>query len=133
MARDAGANKVFFASAAPPVRFPNVYGIDMPSRDELLATGRTDKEICEAIGADELIYQDLDALVRDIKLSNPNIKQFDCSCFDGKYITGDIDAAYLNRIEAMRGDANKKQKPANSSTQMDLNLISNEQDEVAEH
>lgn len=123
MARDAGANKVYFASAAPPVRFPNVYGIDMPSRGELLATGRTDEEICKEIGADGLIYQDLDALVKDIKLNNPVSQGFDCSCFDGKYITGDIDEAYLQRIEAARGDASKKQKPANSSTQIDLNLI----------
>ena len=123
MARDAGANKVYFASAAPPVRFPNVYGIDMPSRDELLATGRTDEQICQEIGADALIYQDLDALVKGVKLSNPQINDFDCSCFDGKYVTGDINEAYLANIEAARGDINKKQKPANSSTQMDLNLI----------
>ena len=133
MARDAGANKVYFASAAPPVRFPNVYGIDMPSRDELLATGRTDDEICKEIGADALIYQDLDELVRDVKLSNPKIVDFDCSCFDGKYVTGDIDDAYLSRIESARGDLNSKQKPANSSTQMDLNLINaDEEDEVVE-
>ena len=133
MARDAGANKVYFASAAPPVRFPNVYGIDMPSRDELLATGRTDEEICKEIGADALIYQDLDELVRDVKLSNPKIIDFDCSCFDGKYVTGDIDDAYLSRIESARGDLNSKQKPANSSTQMDLNLINaDEEDEVVE-
>ena len=133
MARDAGANKVYFASAAPPVRFPNVYGIDMPSRDELLATGRTDEEICKEIGADALIYQDLDELVRDVKLSNPKIIDFDCSCFDGKYVTGDIDDAYLSRIESARGDLNGNQKPANSSTQMDLNLINaNEEDEVVE-
>ena len=123
MARDAGANKVYFASAAPPVRYPNVYGIDMPSRDELLATGRTDAEICKEIGADDLIYQDLDALVKDIKLSNDDINDFDCSCFDGKYVTGDISEAYLASIEAARGDMTKKQKPTNSSTQMDLNLI----------
>ena len=123
MARDAGANKVYFASAAPPVRFPNVYGIDMPSRDELLATGRSDEEICQEIGADALIYQDLDDLVKDIKASNPKIKNFDCSCFNGEYVTGDINEAYLAAIETARGDVNKKQKPANSSTQMDLNLI----------
>jgi amidophosphoribosyltransferase len=128
MARDAGANKVYFASAAPPVRFPNVYGIDMPSRDELLATGRTDEEICQEIGADALIYQDLDDLVKDIKLSNPKIKDFDCSCFDGKYVTGDVDAVYLNRIEAARGDMNNTHKPANASTQMDLNLIDSDED-----
>ena len=134
MARDAGANKVYFASAAPPVRFPNVYGIDMPSRDELLATGRTDEEICKEIGADALIYQDLDELVRDIGLSNPNMQVFDCSCFDGKYVTGDIDEAYLNNIETARGDLNKHQKPSNSSTQMDLNLLptTTHDDELAE-
>jgi amidophosphoribosyltransferase len=109
-----------------------VYGIDMPSRDELLATGRSDEEICQEIGADALIYQDLDALVDDIKASNPKIKHFDCSCFDGKYVTGDVDTAYLNRIEAARGDMNKKQKPTNSSTQMDLNLVGQEDDEAVE-
>lgn len=129
MARDAGANKVYFASAAPPVRYPNVYGIDMPSRDELLATGRSDEEICKEIGADALIYQDLDALIADVKFRNPNIKAFDCSCFDGKYVTGDITEAYLEKIEAVRADGKKSQKPANSITQLDLNLInSNEQE-----
>jgi amidophosphoribosyltransferase len=132
MARDAGANKVYFASAAPPVRFPNVYGIDMPSRDELLATGRTDEQICQEIGADALIYQDLDALVEGVKLGNPHIKNFDCSCFDGKYVTGDINEAYLNNIETARGDMSKKQKPTNSSTQMDLNLIDSFDNEPAE-
>jgi len=126
MARDAGANKVFFASAAPPVRFPNVYGIDMPTRDELLATGRTDKEICKEIGADALIYQDLDALKASITKSNPRLTRFDASCFDGNYVTGDVDTAYLNRIESMRSDANKTQRPPNSSTQLDLNLIATE-------
>jgi len=134
MAREAGANKVFFASAAPPVRFPNVYGIDMPSRDELLATGRSDDEICREIGADALIYQDLDALVRDIQRSNPAIKQFDCSCFDGCYVTGDITETYLAEIESARGDMDKITKPANSSTQLDLNLVgsnSREEEEAA--
>lgn len=130
MARDAGANKVYFASAAPPVRFPNVYGIDMPSREELLATGRTDEEICKEIGADALIYQDLDALKESIMKSNPHLTAFDSSCFDGKYVTGDVDAAYLNRIEAARSDVNKKQKPPNSSTQLDLNLLSTDTVEV---
>lgn len=131
MARDAGANKVFFASAAPPVRFPNVYGIDMPSRSELLATDRTDEEICEEIGADALIYQDLDALITAVQKSNPDIKVFDCSCFDGKYITGDIDEAYLNRAEAARGDGAKQTRPANSITQLDLNLVGAEEEELA--
>jgi amidophosphoribosyltransferase len=129
MAREAGANKVYFASAAPPVRFPNVYGIDMPSRDELLATGRSDEEICKEIGADALIYQDLDALVRDIQLSNPAIQQFDCSCFNGCYVTGDITETYLAEIESARGDMDKIQKPANSSTQLDLNLVGSENHE----
>lgn len=126
MARDAGANKVYFASAAPPVRFPNVYGIDMPTRDELLATGRTDEEICKEIGADALIYQDLEDLKASIIKSNPMLTRFDASCFDGVYVTGDVDAAYLNRIESARSDVNKKEKPPNSSTQLDLNLISTE-------
>ncbi len=132
MARDAGANEVYFASAAPPVRYPNVYGIDMPSRDELLATGRTDQEICQEIGADALIYQDLSALVQVVKSSNPKIVDFDCSCFDGKYVTGDINAAYLANIESARGDVNKVQKPANASTQIDLNLIDNFEDDLPE-
>ena len=133
MARDAGANKVYFASAAPPVRFPNVYGIDMPSRDELLATGRSDEEICKEIGADALIYQDLDALIADVKFRNPNIKDFDCSCFDGKYVTGDITEAYLAKIESARADGKKGQKPANSITQLDLNLINTNDLQVEEN
>jgi amidophosphoribosyltransferase len=123
MARDAGANKVYFASAAPPVRFPNVYGIDMPTRDELLATGRSDEEICLEIGADALIYQDLDALIKAVQLSNPDIKSFDCSCFDGNYVTGDVDEHYLAVIESARSEGLKFKKPTNSSTQLDLNLV----------
>lgn len=131
MARDAGAEKVFFASAAPPVRFPNVYGIDMPSRHELLATGRTDEEICAEIGADALIYQDLEDLIKAVKLSNPAIKQFDCSCFDGDYVTGDITPEYLDAIEQGRGNsaAGEYKIPANSSTQIDLNLISSREED----
>ena len=132
MARDAGANKVYFASAAPPVRFPNVYGIDMPSRDELLATGRSDEDICKEIGADALIYQDLDALIADVKFRNPKIKDFDCSCFDGKYVTGDITEAYLAKIESARADGKKGQLPANSITQLDLNLINSNELQVEE-
>jgi amidophosphoribosyltransferase len=130
MAREAGANKVFFASAAPPVRFPNVYGIDMPSTDELLATHhRSDEEICRAIGADALIYQDLSALVKDVRLGNHNIERFDCSCFDGDYVTGDVSAAYLSAIEAARKDGAKFRKPANSTTQLDLNLVNVEEEQ----
>ena len=127
MAREAGANKVFFASAAPPVRFPNVYGIDMPSRNELLATGRSDEEICREIGADALVYQDLSALVRDVKLGNPAITRFDCSCFDGDYVTGDVSESYLAAIEMARKDGENSVKPANSSTQLDLNLVGADQ------
>ena len=130
MARDAGANKVYFASAAPPVRFPNVYGIDMPSRDELLATDRTDAEICLEIGADGLIYQDLEALEAVVLALNPNIHDFDSSCFDGHYVTGDVDSVYLDRIEALRADSIQTDRPPNSTTQMDLNLVDTEEEEV---
>src|SRR5512132_1889315 len=104
MARESGAKKVFFASSAPPVRYPNVYGIDMPSRAELIATGRTEEEIATLIGADAVIYQDLDALVDAVRALNPAIERFDCSCFDGVYITGDVTDAYLAGIEAARSD-----------------------------
>ena len=102
MARDAGARKVIFASAAPPVKFPNVYGIDMPTRSELVAHDRSDEEVARIIGADELIYQDVEdmkAAVRDI---NPALTDFDASCFDGNYITGDVTPEYLNRLEQQR-------------------------------
>jgi amidophosphoribosyltransferase len=130
MARDAGANKVYFASAAPPVRFPNVYGIDMPSREELLATDRTDDEICKEIGADALIYQDLEALEGIIMSLNTDIEDFDSSCFDGHYVTGDVDVAYLERIELLRADSHHMQRPPNSTTQMDLNLVGADDDEA---
>jgi amidophosphoribosyltransferase len=120
MARDAGARQVFFASAAPPVRFPNVYGIDMPTREELLATNRSDEEIAREIGADALVYQEIDALVRDVGQTNPGIAGFDASCFDGKYITGDISAEYLAGIEGGRGCGGAT--AASSSRQLDLNL-----------
>ncbi|GAB6141780.1 amidophosphoribosyltransferase [Methylosoma difficile] len=105
MARDAGAKKVYFASAAPPVRYPNVYGIDMPAAHELIAHNRTEDEVCTAIGADRLIYQDLDDLIAAVGKGNPEITHFDTSCFSREYITGDIDVNYLERIEALRNDA----------------------------
>ncbi|MDP2902796.1 MAG: amidophosphoribosyltransferase [Methylovulum sp.] len=104
MARDAGAKKVYFASAAPPVRYPNVYGIDMPAAHELIAHGRTEEEVRLAIGADRLIYQDLADLIAAVRKGNPSIEHFDTSCFSHEYITGDIDDAYLERIEALRND-----------------------------
>jgi amidophosphoribosyltransferase len=125
MAREAGARKVYFASAAPPVRFPNVYGIDMPTRNELLATGRTDDEIAREIGADAVIYQDLDALIAAVrKADNPAIQGFDSSCFNGEYITGDVTPAYLAAIEAARCEPGKQGDAALSSSQLDLNLNS---------
>lgn len=121
MAREVGARKVYFASAAPPVRFPNVYGIDMPTRAELLATGRTDEEIRREIGADALIYQDLDALVAAVREGNPAIPRFDTSCFDGDYITGDVTEEYLARLEASRSGAAPDPDGA-GTRQLDLNL-----------
>lgn len=102
MARDAGANKVYFASASPPVRFPNVYGIDMPTRGELIAHGRSDEEICKAIGADALVYQSVDSMKRSVSDLNPSLTRFEASCFDGQYITGDVSPDYLDQLEAGR-------------------------------
>lgn len=102
MARESGAVKVYFASAAPPVRFPNVYGIDMPTRSELIATGKNDEQIAKEIGADALIYQDIEAMKAAITKVNPQITNFEASCFDGCYITGNIDAEYLDNVEANR-------------------------------
>lgn len=104
MARDAGAAKVYLASAAPPVRYPNVYGIDMPSPEELIAHGRSGDEVGELIGADWLIYQDLDELVRCSKDGNPEVERFECSVFDGVYVTGDVDERYLAALNAERND-----------------------------
>jgi amidophosphoribosyltransferase len=112
MARDAGAKNVFFASAAPPVRYPNVYGIDMPSASELIAHGRSVEEVCELIGADWLVYQDLDDLVRCSMDGNPNIDGFDCSVFSGEYQTGDVDQSYLDRIDSQRNDEAQSRKRA---------------------
>jgi amidophosphoribosyltransferase len=105
MARDAGANKVFFASAAPPVRYPNVYGIDMPTRSELIATGRDEEQIAREIGADLVIYQDLGALCDAVRAVNPTLREFETSCFDGRYVTGDVTLDYLDEVEHRRGAA----------------------------
>ncbi|OUR67700.1 amidophosphoribosyltransferase [Bermanella sp. 47_1433_sub80_T6] len=108
MARDAGANRVYFASAAPPVRYPNVYGIDMPAKEEFIAHDRTVEEIQEAIKADWLIYQDLEDLV-SATCDGADVKyDFDCSVFNNQYITGDIDDAYLNDLQSRRSEAKKK-------------------------
>jgi len=110
MAREAGAKKVYFASASPPIRYPNVYGIDMPVKSELVAYGRTEEEVCKEIGADWLIYQDLEDLIRSATPSDEEFgsRTFDCSVFDGKYITGDIDDLYFKRLEDQRSDASKR-------------------------
>ncbi|GAA5523752.1 amidophosphoribosyltransferase [Microbulbifer aestuariivivens] len=108
MAREAGANKVYFASAAPPVKYPNVYGIDMPSSEELVAHGRTTEEVCEVIGADWLIYQDLEDLIESSAEGNSAIKKFDCSVFNGDYVTGDVNEQYLQQLHAERNDEAKK-------------------------
>lgn len=107
MARESGAKKVYFASAAPEIRFPNVYGIDMPSANELIAYGREIPQICERIKADGLIFQDIDDLVEAVREENPEITRFETSVFDGNYVTGDIDQNYLERIDKVRGESAK--------------------------
>jgi len=110
LAREAGARKVYFASAAPPVRYPNVYGIDMPAVTELIANGRTVEEVQELIGADRLIYQDLNGLIRSVRHGNSSITEFDTSCFSGEYVTGDVTDEYLHELEARRNDAAKQKR-----------------------
>ena len=107
LARDAGARNVYFASAAPPVRYPNVYGIDMPSANELIAHDRTVEEVRDLIGADWLVYQDLEDLIACVDDVNDDIDGWECSVFTGEYVTGDIDAAYLARLEGQRNDTNR--------------------------
>jgi amidophosphoribosyltransferase len=109
MARESGAKKVYFASAAPEIRFPNVYGIDMPSANELIAYGREIEQISDLIRADGLIFQDISDLVDAVRELNPEIKRFETSVFDGNYITGDIDNAYLQRIDNMRNEESKNE------------------------
>lgn len=110
MAREAGANKVYMVSAAPEIRFPNVYGIDMPSANELIAHGRDSDEIAKLIGADALIYQSLEDLIAAVGLGNMDISQFEASVFNGEYVTGDIDQKYLDFLESLRGNDAKLQK-----------------------
>ena len=121
MARDSGAKRVIFASAAPPVKYPNVYGIDMPTRNELIAHGRTEEEVCREITADALVYQDVDALKRSISDINPLLRNFEASCFDGVYVTGDISRDYLDRIEYARANPKPVVEDAVRS-QLNLNL-----------
>ena len=123
MARESGARKVFFASAAPPVRFPNVYGIDMPTRAELIAAHRTEAEVAAEIGADALIYQDLEDLKDAVRQVNPKLSSFETSCFDGVYVTGDVTADYLHVVESRR-DAQRDAED-DEGAQLDLNLVAN--------
>jgi amidophosphoribosyltransferase len=111
MAREAGAKNVYFASAAPPVRYPNVYGIDMPSTSELVAAGRTEQEVEKLLGADWLIYQDLKDLEWSVRDGNENLEHFDTSCFSGEYVTG-LDDQYLEQIQMLRSDDAKAARRA---------------------
>ncbi len=126
MAREAGARNVYFASAAPPVRYANVYGIDMPSRSELIASGRSDDEIRREIGADALVYQDLDGLKAALAAVNPDIACFETSCFDGHYITGDVTREYLSTVESARRDGSARADDEGEGTQLDLNLVASQ-------
>ncbi len=122
MARESGAKKVYFASAAPPVRFPNVYGIDMPTTEELIANGKSEQEIADAIGADRLVYQDLGDLVEAAMAGNPKIKRFDTSCFTGDYVTGDVSSDYLDKLSLARNDVAKLAKDMPEESLVDLSI-----------
>jgi amidophosphoribosyltransferase len=130
MARESGAKNVYFASAAPEIRFPNVYGIDMPSVAELIAHGREVEDINASIGADGLIFQSLKDLIAAVRQENPEITQFETSVFDGQYITGDIDQDYLNRIDQLRNDSAKSTRENAMSSGLEIhNQDENEADD----
>ena len=120
MAREAGANKVYFASASPAIRHANVYGIDMPAPDELIAYDRSDEEVAQAIGADKVIYQDLDDLMQAVRKRNPLLEDFDTSVFDGRYVTGDVNEAYFSRLQEIRSDSAKQKRNGQNSDITDL-------------
>jgi amidophosphoribosyltransferase len=120
MARDAGARKVYFASAAPPVRYPNVYGIDMPTSSELVAHGKTLPELERSLGADRLIYQDLEDLIDAVRHKDSGVQRFDCSVFTGEYITQDVTTEYLNQLELFRSDAAKQSRNRAAHTALEL-------------
>jgi amidophosphoribosyltransferase len=117
MAREAGARKVYFASASPPVRYPNIYGIDMPAPDELVASGRDEKEVEKELGADWLIYQDLPDLIEACREGNERIQQFDTSCFSGEYITG-VEDGYLEKLRMQRSDKARARRRSENSVQL---------------
>ena len=120
LAREAGAKKVYFASAAPEVRFPNVYGIDMPNANELIAHGREADEICRLIGADALIFQDLSDLIDAVREENPDIRGLEASVFDGIYVTKDIDQDYLDYVENLRKDDELKLRDHNEIENLEI-------------
>ncbi|MCE9788122.1 amidophosphoribosyltransferase [Shewanella chilikensis] len=123
MAREAGAKKVYFASAAPEIRFPNVYGIDMPTSNELIAHGRDADEIARIIGADGIIFQDLNDLVEAVRMENPDIKRFETSVFDGHYITKDVDQTYLDHLTQLRNDDAKANRNKDIGTNLELHNV----------
>jgi amidophosphoribosyltransferase len=120
MARDAGAKKVYMASAAPAVRYPNVYGIDMPAVEELIAHGRSDDEVGKSIGADWMIYQDLKDLIAAVGKGNSKIEKFDCSCFNGQYVTNTVSNDYLEKLQANRNDGAKQKTEDQTVMGMEL-------------
>lgn len=120
MARDAGAKKVYFASCAPAIRYPNVYGIDMPSRFELVAYSRSDEEIAQEIGADGVIYLGLPELIHSVQKFRPSIEMFDTSVFDGSYITGGVDEDYMQHLEDLRNDSVKSRNDVDTSETLGL-------------
>jgi amidophosphoribosyltransferase len=119
MARAAGARNVYMASASPPVRYPNVYGIDMPAARELIAHGCSETEVCESIGADRLIYAGLEALIESVKAGNRKLQQFDCSVFNGEYVTG-VSQEYLRQLEQERNDSSKTKRESENVPGIDL-------------
>ena len=131
MARESGANKVYFASAAPAVKYPNVYGIDMPTAEELIAHGRTTEQVSAEIGADWLIYQDLDDLIAASSGGQKGVKTFDCSVFTGEYVTGDVDDAYLSKLSASRSD-DRRQKKEKKVDRGDNAIVGLHNDETAQ-
>ena len=121
MARDAGAKRVYFASAAPPVRYPNVYGIDMPTASELIAHGRSEDEVCRLLRADGLIFQDLDDLIEAVQKKNKSdVDRFDTSVFDGEYVTGDVTARYLDQLDRNRNNSVRESGFRPSETVIEL-------------
>ena len=120
MVRESGAKKVYMASAAPPVRYQNVYGIDMPAPSEFVAHNRTVEEICTEIGADKLIYQDLEDLMEAVRFTGASVEHFDCSCFDGDYVAGEVTDKYLKDLELSRSDAAKEKNAGNT---FDVNSV----------